>query len=136
MIKLHHYKRFITFLIVAFASIQLASAHIHLPDHHDHDGNHHQHASQGHLHDLASHHDNIDTPPSQDKHNVVELDHKCTSHAKNKLNDHAELVTLSATHHYVLNQFTQLVLSASVKHKSSWLAYSNIRTRAPPLSTF
>ena len=65
--------------------MQSAAAHIHLAEHHDHDGSHHQHQSAAHAHpSIVDHDDAIEFSHQADHANVVELDHECSTTAKNK----------------------------------------------------
>jgi len=134
MLKLRHYKGLIAFLILSFLGVQANSAHIHLPAHHDHDGSHHQHRSQGHAHNLASHHrDAIDIAPSQIEHNIVELDHECTSPHWSKQDDTTDALTSTNIGH---DLFSQLQHIAPVHHpdiRYQRIARPNAQPRAPPL---
>lgn len=121
-------------LITALLTAQWASAHIHLAEHHDHDGSHHQHASEGHSYHPANHHsDVIDAPHAPGKYDVVELEHECTSPGWNKLDDLPD-VFISVTHQPVFSSHPLSVkLSDPDNPRSSWLSYSTVRLRAPPL---
>jgi len=121
-------------LITALLTAQWASAHIHLAEHHDHDGSHHQHASEGHSYHPASHHtDVIDAPHAPEKYDVVELEHECTSPSWNKLDDLPD-VSISVIHQPVFSaQSVGINLTDPDNHQSSWLSYSTVRLRAPPL---
>lgn len=135
MTRLRNQKALFFFLITAFLTMQWSSAHIHLAKHHDHDGNHHKHASQGHLHDLGSHHDNaIDVAHADDHSNVVELDHECTSPGFNKLDDLPVAQDRVSNNFQIIVHRTHVVPTVVIQPFSSWLNYSTVRLRAPPLT--
>ena len=123
-------------LIAALLTAQWASAHIHLAEHHDHDGSHHQHASEGHsYHPSSQHLDIIDAPHAPERQDVVELEHECTSKGWNKLDDLPD-VSISVIHQSVFSsRSTGIKLPSPDNHQSSWLNYSTVRLRAPPLIT-
>jgi len=115
--------------------VQWSPAHVHLAGSHGHDEAHHQHLAQGHGHDLAGHHVNaIDISHADGSERFVELDHDCTSPTGKKLNDTAS--ELASPEHYdwltPLHQEGELSLTESSSF-SSWLFYSTVKLRAPPL---
>ena len=133
IMKQPYLKIMLLFLLCAFLTTQGASAHIHLADQHDHNGDSHQHSAHGHSHQLSNHHDNlIDAAVPTAEHRVVELDHECSAHGWNKLDDHNELLCPPSYPHNVaaLSQNSDVI--DPQPSPSPWLNYSTVRTRAPP----
>ena len=134
MIRFHQNKAFLILIVTAFLSVQWSSAHIHLATHHDHDGSHHQHASKVHLHDVGSHHaDAIDISHADNHEDIVELDRECTSPNSKKFDDQSNVLT--QYYEYSIYQLRQGVNCSSIyiAPGASWLSYSTIRLRAPPV---
>jgi len=132
MKRLRHHKAFFAFLLLSFLGMQTSSAHIHLAAHHDHNGSHHQHDVQGHAHDLANHHDSLDFNPSQTEHNVVELDKDCTAGSWGKLANPLDTFIATAATNFYVGDARHIAISTTIKHSTSWPAYSHVRQRAPP----
>lgn len=74
-LRLHYPLLFI--LILAFISMQWASAHIHLAENHDHDEIHY-HEAESHVHNFTGHHsDTIDSSHLADASSTIDLDNQC-----------------------------------------------------------
>ena len=121
------------FIVTAFLAVQWSSAHIHPPAHHEHGGSGHKHQATLHLHKAANHHaDVIDIAHADTHDDVVELEHACTPPASFKLGDLADLAQgyeLSVQFLDVPDRFTAPIVE---QFGSTWLGYSNVRSRAPP----
>lgn len=75
--KLRRHYPLLFVLIIAFISMQGASAHVHLAENHNHDGIHH-HEAESHAHNLTTHYsDTVDSSHLADASNTVDLDNQC-----------------------------------------------------------
>ncbi|MDT8384515.1 MAG: hypothetical protein RRB22_08875 [Gammaproteobacteria bacterium] len=120
-------------LITAFLSMQSATAHIHLAELHDHDGSHHQHQSAAHAHQsMVDHYDAIEFSHQADHANVVDLDHECSTTAKNKYEKPSGFIVTRAHRQPVRSASVSIELPVVINTKLNYLYYSTINPRAPP----
>jgi hypothetical protein len=126
-------KVLLLFLVTAFLTVQWTTAHIHLAEHHDHDGSHHQHDIQAHAHHSSDHHaDSVDSSDVTGDHDVVELDHECSSPCWKNLGDQPVASGLPELRLMASSQSSGVILPEADDNKQSYLTYSTIRLRAPP----
>jgi len=122
------------FLVIAFLSMQFSSAHIHLAENHQHDGSQHAHKSRGHSHALSDHHeDAFDSSQSPADYRVVEISQESALQACNSDHGSELIFTLLFELFTPLQVAIRPGFSNTYNHQASWLSYSNVRLRAPPV---
>lgn len=128
----------ITFLIIAFLSLQWSVAHIHLTKDHIHDGHSHQHALETHSHDLIGHNiDAIDVAASDidtahADNNIIELDQDLAfSHSPPRDQTTAILTTKFLYPAGILKN-TSINKPLIVSSFSGFLELTSLHSRAPP----
>jgi len=121
-------------LMIAFMSMQLSSAHIHVAEHHQHDGSKHAHVAKAHAHSLSDHHQDAfdDTPVASSL--VVEIAQESIQQTCQS----SDQPSLQAFDQYCpfipLRSVTKNSFSNTINPLASWLHYSTVRSRAPPIS--
>ena len=121
-------------LMIAVISMQLSSAHIHVAEHHQHDGSHHGHVSKTHSHALADHHSDVFESKADSASNlVVEMAQEAILLGGYQVDNHALLPCPIHKPKTPNSPVVTLALNLSHQHLASWLHYSNIRLRAPPV---
>ena len=121
-------------LMIALVSMQLSSAHIHVAEHHQHDGSHHAHVSKAHSHALSDHHsDAFENTSTSASNLVVEMAQEAIVQINQPLDDHP-LAPYQTHHPLTPNTLrVKLAFQRGNHYQASWLRYSNVRLRAPPV---
>lgn len=155
MRKLCFHKPFLFVLITAFLFFEWSLMHVHLGGEHSHYDEQHQHAVTAHQYHFDGHylgHGHIDNHHADaidvaidiavagdhhshaDSHQVVEVDQACTQF-HGKLGQLFAFVPASVSHGLAdRTVYKQVVLTLQHETFQSYLQYSSIRLRAPPLT--
>lgn len=131
MTKLRLHYPLLVILIIAFISMQWASAHIHLAENHNHDEIHY-HEAEGHTHNLTVHYsDAKDSSHLADASSTIDLDNQ--SNAPSGQNKTPDLATIPhCFQQYTHVQTVRLELPFTDNLSYHHLERSAANPRAPP----
>jgi len=120
-------------LIIAFLSMQCASAHIHLAEHHSHDNSHHQHDIEVHSHQSIDHHtDSLNFSHQSNDINIIELDHEFNSQKVEKPEKPSTVFITLAFPHLSIISHSSTRLPNLICTNLNYLSRSTVKSRAPP----